>query len=219
MATMTRKVTSEVSWKEIQELVDQGKATNFHAGDEVRQVLKDGSVMDFAVAAVNHYQDDEVIFVMKDCIGEDLPINEEDTNAGGWPKSYLREKANTDILAVLPDELVEVIAPRKIVQVVRGERFECEDKLLAPSEVEYSGEARCGVEEEGDKQFEFYKDARNRISLDADGDPCWKWERSPYRHYSYYFVGVGASGYPNGYGYWASYRLGVALGFCIRKSK
>lgn len=84
MATMTRKVTSEVTWREIQELVDQGRAADFHAGDEVRQVLKDGSVMDFAVAAVNHYQDDEVIFVMKNCIGEELPMNEKDTNAGGY---------------------------------------------------------------------------------------------------------------------------------------
>lgn len=218
METMTRKVTSEVSWKEIQELVDQGKATDFHAGDEVRQVLKDGSTMDFAVAAVNHYQDDEVIFVMKDCIGEELPMNEEDTNEGGWPKSYLREKANTDILAMLPDELVAVITPRKIVQVVRGERFECEDKLWAPSEVEYSGEARYGVEEEGDKQFEFYKEVRNRVSLDADGDPCWKWVRSPSRNYSNNFVYVSTSGNPNYYG-WVYFRYGVALGFCIRKSK
>ena len=218
MATMTRKVTNEVSWGEIQALVNQGRAADFRAGDEVRQVLKDGSVMDFAVAAVNHYQDDEIIFVMKNCIGEELPMNEEDTNAGGWPRSYLREKANTDILALLPDELVEVIAPRKIVQIVRGERFECEDKLWAPSEVEYSGESRYGVEEEGDKQFEFYKEVKNRISLDADGDPCWKWERSPYRGYSYYFMYVGTYGYPNSH-FWANNRFGVALGFCIRKSK
>lgn len=218
MATMTRKVTNEASWGEIQALVNQGRAADFRAGDEVRQVLKDGSVMDFAVAAVNHYQNDEIIFVMKNCIGEELPMNEEDTNAGGWPRSYLREKANTDILELLPDELVEVIAPRKIVQIVRGKRFECEDKLWAPSEVEYSGESRYGVEEEGDKQFEFYKEVKNRISLDADGDPCWKWERSPYRGGSYYFMYVGTDGYPDYYN-WANGRLGVALGFCIRKSK
>lgn len=218
MATMTRKVTNEVSWGEIQALVNQGRAADFRAGDEARQVLKDGSVMDFAVAAVNHYQDDEIIFVMKNCIGDELPMNEEDTNAGGWPRSYLREKANTDILALLPDELVEVIAPRKIVQIVRGERFECEDKLWVPSEVEYSGESRYGVEEEEDKQFEFYKEVKNRISLDADGDPCWKWERSPYRGHSGYFMYVSTNGNPN-YGYWAYSRYGVALGFCIRKSK
>lgn len=218
MAIMTRKVTNEVSWREIQEMVDQGKASDFRAGDEMRQILKDGSVMDFAVAAVNHYQNDEIIFVMKDCIGEKLPMNEEDTNYGGWPKSYLREKANTDILAMLPDELVEVIAPRKIVQVICGEKFESEDKLWLPSEVEYSGESRYGVAEEGDKQFEFYKDARNRISLDADGDPCRKWERLPYRYGSFYFMFASSSGYPYGSD-WASYRYGVALGFCIRKSK
>ena len=218
MAKMTSKATNEVSWEHIQWRVDQGMASNFHPGDEVSDVLKDGSTMVFVVAAVNHYQDDEVIFVMKDCIGEELPMNEEDTNYGGWPKSYLREKANTDILAMLPDDLVSVIAPRKITQVIRGEKFECEDKLWLPSEVEYSGESRYGVAEEGDKQFEFYKDARNRISLDAGGDPCWKWERSPDRYYSYYFVYVNTNGNPNNNG-WAYNRLGVALGFCIRKSK
>lgn len=218
MAKVTSKVANEVSWEHIQWMVDQGMASNFHPGDEVSDVLKDGSNTVFAVAAVNHYQDDELIFVMKDCIGEELPMNEEDTNYGGWPKSYLREKANTDILAMLPDDLVSVIAPRKITQVIRGEKFECEDKLWLPSEVEYSGESRCGVAEEGDKQFEFYKDARNRISLDADGDPCWKWERSPNRYNSNHFAYVNTSGYPS-YNYGAYYRYGVALGFCIRKSK
>lgn len=218
MAKMTSKATNEVSWEHIQWRVDQGMASNFHPGDEVSDVLKDGSTMVFAVAAVNHYQDDEVIFVMKDCIGRES-MNEEDTNYGGWPKSDLREKVNTDILAMLPDDLVSVIAPRKITQVIRGEKFECEDKLWLPSEVEYSGESRYGVAEEGDKQFEFYKDARNRISLDADGDPCWKWERSPGRGSSDSFVGVNTSGYPNSHPHWAISRLGVALGFCIRKSK
>lgn len=218
MATMTRKVTSEVSWGEIQALVDQGRATDFHSGDEVRQVLEDGSIMDFAVAAVNHYQNDEIIFVMKKCLEEELPMNEKDTNAGGWPKSYLREKANADILALLPDELVKVISPRKIVQIVNGERFESEDKLWAPSEVEYSGEARYGVEEEGDKQFEYYKEKENRISLDTDGYPCCKWERSQYRGHSCGFMLVNTDGNPN-YNDWASSRYGVNLGFCIRKSK
>lgn len=219
MAKMTSKATNDVSWEHIQWRVDQGMASNFHPGDEVSDVLKDGSTMVFAVAAVNHYQDDEVIFVMKDRIGEGLLMNEEDTNYGGWPESYLREKANTDILAMLPDELVEVIAPRKIVQVIRGEKFESEDKLWLPSEVEYSGKSRYGVAEEGDKQFEFYKDARNRISLDADGDPCRKWERSPNRNYSHNFMIVNPSGNPNSYTSWANFRHGVALGFCIRKSK
>lgn len=61
MAKVTSKVANEVSWEHIQWMVDQGMASNFHPGDEVSDVLKDGSNMVFAVAAVNHYQDDEVI--------------------------------------------------------------------------------------------------------------------------------------------------------------
>lgn len=217
MAKWMHRITNEVSWEMIQWMVDQGMASRFHPGDEVSDILKDGRTMVFVVAAVNHYQDDEVIFVMKDCIGRES-MNEEGKNYGGWPKSDLREKANTDILAMLPDDLVSVIAPRKITQVIRGETFECEDKLWLPSEVEYSGESRYGVVEEGDKQFEFYKCARNRISLDADGDPCWKWERSPNRNYSSHFVNVSTSGNPS-YNYWAYYPYGVAIGFCILKSK
>lgn len=217
MAKWIRRTENETSWIEIQEMVDQGMATGFSAGDEVIDTLKNGSEMGFAVAAVNHYQDDELIFVMTQCIVEDA-MNEKMSNAGGWTKSCLRRRANTDIMALLPDELVKRIAPRKIMQVIQGERYECEDRLWIPSEKELFGTVHASEDNGIDRQFPFYKIPSNRPSVDVYGNAVAKWTSSPNRFSSYAFVGLHASGYQNNH-YLACSRYGVSLAFCIRNSK
>ncbi len=218
-----KKIATEISWGEIQKKVDQGMASTFHPGDEVSDTLKDGSPIAFVVAAVNHYENDEIIFVMKDSLWEE-PINEKYTNYGGWPRSCLIEKVKTDLQKKLPDDLVRVIAPRKITQIIKGERFECEVKLWPPSEVEYSAVDGENVifgiaEETDDKQFEYYKDHRNRISYYPDGYDSWKWTRTPVRDNSHCFMIVAPNGSVFVGGHWPDSQLGVVLGFCIRKTR
>ena len=56
-------------------------------------------------------------------------INKRMTNKGGWRDCEMRLWLNETIFHMLPDELQEIIVPRRIVQIMDGERLESEDKL------------------------------------------------------------------------------------------
>ena len=62
-------------------------------------------------------------------------------------------------------------------------------------------------------QFEHFKDRRNRIKTDEDGDAYWWWERSPNGSDSNYFCYVSSNGDANGSS--ASSTSGVCFGFYI----
>lgn len=216
MTELTRKAMSIVSWEQIQEMVNQGAAENFKPGDEVTQVMEDGSTGVFAVRAVNHYQDGEVVFVAKDCIGPDRPMNDRWTNAGGWKDSEMRKYMNEELVKLFPAEMLAVMAKKKTVQIINGESVECEDLLFLPSEYEVFGEEIFGKHNGVDKQYPHYADRRNRISYDCDGDSTWKWLASPSASSTTTFCYVNNGG--SAYNYNASYSFGVAPGFVIRKS-
>ena len=63
MATIKRTETSNVTWKEVLEIINSGKATEkLKPGTEITETLKDGSSAVIAVAAVDLYQNGEVFF-------------------------------------------------------------------------------------------------------------------------------------------------------------
>ncbi len=63
MATIKRTETSKVTWKEVQEIINSGKAAEkLKVGTEITETLKDGSRAVIEVAAVDLYQNGEVIF-------------------------------------------------------------------------------------------------------------------------------------------------------------
>lgn len=66
-------------------------------------------------------------------------MNKRMTNKGGWRDSEMRLWLNETIIHMLPDELREMIVPRRIVQTMDGERLESEDKLWLPSFTEMFG--------------------------------------------------------------------------------
>ena len=107
---------------------------------------------------------------------------------------------------MLPDELVAAIKPRKF-----GEE---EDKLWLFSEMEVFGE-HDWTEKDPDRgfQFEYFKDRRNRIKVDEDGDASWWWERSPCGSHSNSFCVVYSDG--NAVYYYAHAASGVCFGFYI----
>lgn len=135
MATIKRTETSNVTWKEVLEIINSGKATEkLKPGTEITETLKDGSRAVIAVAAVDLYQNGEVIFCFRNTVGEDHRMNKEWTNKGGWKDCKMREYLNSEILALLPDELVEMLSPKKTIQIQNGSTLECEDLLFLPSE-------------------------------------------------------------------------------------
>lgn len=70
------KIIDKIDWKEVQAAVECGKARiSFPVGTEIRIWLKDGRAAAFVVAAVDHYQHGELVFMSRDCIGKEQVMN------------------------------------------------------------------------------------------------------------------------------------------------
>ena len=92
-------------------------------------------------------------------------MNPTNTNAGGWRDSGMRRYAQ-QVFELLPDDLRAVIAPTQIVQVLNGERIECEERLFCLSCTQVfgnDGNERLKTMEPEDSQLDIYKRRRNRV--------------------------------------------------------
>ena len=196
MATITKKTTTDFSWADFDR-------SALRVGDEISEVLKNGEEVIFVVM-------DEGVIGLKNCLREEHRMNNDWTNKGGWEATEMRRYLNEEVFAVLPDELQAIIKPRTL----GSGKHTFEDKLWLFSEVEIFGE-QDWTEKEPDRgtQLEYFKDRRNRIKLDADGDATWWWERSPFGSNGTYFCRVNSNG--NAVYSHASYSWGVCFGFYI----
>lgn len=91
------------------------------------------------------------------------------------------KKAQAD--GKLPDELREMIVPRRIVQTMDGERLESEDKLWLPSFTEIFGKE--GAEDwapadTDETQLELFSTERSRVKERPGNSTWWYRLRSPY---------------------------------------
>lgn len=188
MATITTKETRAFDW---------ANPGTLKVGDEIAETLKDGREVVFVVM-------DDGVIGLKNLLGYHC-MNKDWTNKGGWLASDMRRWLNSKVLALLPDELLAAIKSRKF-----GDE---EDKLWLFSEVEIFGEHIWGAGDEGDKQFEYFKDRRNRIKTDEDGAANWWWERSPIGSNSVNFCSVNS--YGDASNNVASNTYGVCFGFYI----
>ena len=170
MTTITTKETRAFNW---------ANPGTLKVGDEIVETLKDGREVVFVVM-------DDGVIGLKNLLGYHR-MNKEWTNEGGWLACDMRRYLNEDVIALLPDALIAAIKPRKF-----GEE---EDKLWLFSEMEVFGE-HDWTENDPDRgfQFEYFKDGRNRIKVDEDGDANWWWERSPNGSNSYDFCFVSSGG-------------------------
>ena len=192
---ITRSYESKSRWADIAKQITAGNNGYLNVGDSVRCVLKDGTEATFDVLALNPYQPNSVVLGFRDLHWE-MVVNEERTNAGGWRDCKMRKDFESVILPLLPDDLVEAIVPRRIVQRLRGSELESTDKIWAPSYTEVFGTDR-GTDltgDVGDVQFEFFKSKKNRIKFFKDDVNYW-WLRSPNATGSADFWYVGGSGY------------------------
>lgn len=210
---ITRSYESKSRWADIAKQIAAGNNGYLNVGDSIRCVLKDGTEATFDVLALNPYQPNSVVLGFRDLHWE-MVVNEERTNAGGWRDCKMRKDFAETILPLLPDDLVEAIIPRRIVQRMGGSEFESVDKIWAPSYTELFGTDR-GTDQTGDVgdvQFEFFKSKKNRIKFFKDDVNSW-WLRSPYATNSTTFWLVNFSGYVSNYV--ASYTYGVCPCFII----
>lgn len=191
---ITRSYESKSRWADIAKQIAAGNNGYLNVGDSISCTLKDGTEATFDVLALNPYQPNSVALGFRDLHWE-MVVNEERTNAGGWRDCKMRKDFAETILPLLPDDLVEAIIPRRIVQRMGGSEFESVDKIWAPSYTELFGTDRGTNQtgDVGDVQFEFFKSKKNRIKFFKDDVNYW-WLRSPYAANSANFWLVNYSG-------------------------
>ena len=174
---ITRQRTEETNWAQVKELVAAGA---LKVGDEISDILLNGQKMVYVVADIT---EEEVKFVSKDLLAERVVWNESGRNTGGFKESDLCRYLNEDIWAILPEELKEVISERECLQIVEGKEERFKLKLWLPSEFEVFGDSWASEVEEG-QQFELFKDPRNRVKFDQDGERAGWWLLSVCAGYS-----------------------------------
>lgn len=142
---------------------------SFIVGDIISFELNDGE----KVEAMAVKQDgDTMIFCHVDCLKDEYPMNDRNTNKGGYEESKLRTALRDVILLRYPEELVKKMVP-----------FKNGDLLRIPTEKEIFGRNVYGDDEpEEVTQWEPMKLRRNRIAFQgSNGDLEWYWLQNPVR--------------------------------------
>ena len=208
-----KTITSEIEWNTIKKAQADGKLQElFQLGDELDITLKTGEELTAQVADTKEH----MRFVLKDCMKDEHGMNKKMTNKGGWRDSGMRLWLNETVFHMLPDELQEIIVPRRIAQTMDGETLESEDKLWLPSFTEMFGEERAkdwAPADTNETQMELFTTERSRVKEAPGKGTRWYWLRSPSGSISTRFCFVDSNGsayYSN-----ASGGLGVAFGFCL----
>lgn len=174
---ITKKRTEETNWGKVKELVAAG---SLKVGDEISDNLLTGQKMVYVVADIT---EEEVKFASKDLLAERVVWNENGRNTGGFKESDLCRYLNEEVWAILPEELKAVISERECLQIVKGKEERFMLKLWLPSEFEVFGDSWASEVEEG-QQFELFKDPRNRVKFDQDGERAFWWLLSGCAGYS-----------------------------------
>lgn len=212
---LTKQLVQRTSWEELGNEAGNGRATLcLNIGDKLSFELKNGQKVSVEVAALNPYGNG-VAFSFANVLREHQ-MNRTDTNRGGWCECDMADYLEKEILPLLPDDLVECIVPRKIVQK-QGERtYERECKLWLPSYTEVFGfhdrYSQCDVE---DVRFPLFETRRGRTKYTLDDDWSYWWLRSPHVGYSAHFWLVNY--YGSGSSDYASNVRGVCPCFIIGK--
>lgn len=174
-----------------------------------------------------------ITFMFGDAIAE-APMNQTDTNAGGWEASQMRAYLNGDGMALLPEDLKKVVAPVDKLTNNVGETQDVSavtttsDSLWLLSAAElcgsidwYSDPSYNAVLNAEGFEYQLFRDtavdssnANDILVKNYQNSPDGWWERSPNPGISGVFQGVGSDGYPHIIDY-ASGSFGVVPGFCL----
>lgn len=151
---------------------------------KVGDIIKIKLMNDVKVEAMAMKQEsDGMIFCLVNYLPDDYRMNRTNTNVGGYEKSDLRKKLNSEILNLFPAKLKDKMIP-----------FDNGDLLRLPTEKEIFGENHNGeCESLYVKQWKPMKKRRNRIALDGSKDknmPWHYWLMNKVRESGIYFSAV-----------------------------
>ena len=208
------KTEKEITFEMLQEAAKNHTLKDLlKSGDQIPVTLKSGENVVFTVG---RDKTGKTFFFQEDCLDETRPMNKRNTNTGGWKARDMRKWLNATFFALLPDELQAIIVPRKVVQILNGERVETEDKIFLPSKTQLFGDGPWSEREHEDSQIDIFKTEKSRVKECGDNGTYWYWTSSPYNGYTYTFCFVSDGG--NAINYNANNSYGVAPGFCISES-
>jgi len=211
-----RIVEEELSWKELKDLATTGKLL---VGQEINFELKNGTPITAIVRGMLPTESSDSVpgvrIVFKTAVGRHQ-MNKDWTNKGGYWLSEGRRWLLEEVLPQLPDELVALIRPRKIVENLSYLKMEYQDQLWMPCETDLFGRDEDESWQEGiadgpdDFQLPGFLPDDSRVVL-LDGRPAWAWLRSVRYNYNRSFLIINTDGTVN---YYRAYFSGaVAPGF------
>ena len=208
MINFIKETVTPGKWADLKTAVEAG---TIKSRDLIHFNLKTGEEV---AARATHDRNGKLFFVLEDCLEDDYEMNKRPTNKGGWAESDMRKHLNKTVFTLLPDELQALIKPTKVVQVLDGERVECEDKLFLLSRTQVFGKGDYSEYEPEDTQLDIFRTEKSRVKECADYGTWWWWLRSAYSQSSSSFCGVRTNGIDGGISD-ANGSNGVAFGFSI----
>ena len=211
-AVMRKWKQVPVNWHDITVEAQQGRLTQFlEEHDEITYIGKDGIAQTVVAAKVT---DTGALFIVKDLPARRPMYNRLPGKLLSWAESDDRKTMNTEDLALLPDDLVAEITPRRIVQLIGGEEVVTEDKLWAFSATELFGRGGRRTESDGpgEEQLPIFKTEADRVK-NYNGETWWYNTRSPLASSTTTFCAVSSNGLA--YSILATNAGGVAFGFMI----
>lgn len=174
---------------------------NIQVGDQM--VIPLAELGEFT-ATTHKVTDEGVMFIFDDYVTR-RPMNNRDTNKGGFEKSDLKKWMDTVLFMAFPEELRDKIYGLTLPTVgqIVGHEDEWDNKNLEP---------------DIDEQLPLMKECKNRIACFED-QLAWGWLRNATKEEfsSAYFAGVYSGGNPNFSG--ASNSLGVRPEFWLVKQE
>lgn len=148
-----------------------------HLFDEIDIPLDTGGT----VTAVCAYVEPEwARFVFKDCWNRNVMNDEANIAGAGYFKSKGRARVLVDILPHITQEWRAIFKPRKMVEVIHGERVEYEDLMWLPSATDVFGPSENGEWKDIDGSFQLpiFKQERDRAKRYGKNRTTPYWLRS-----------------------------------------
>lgn len=179
------------------------KVNNFEIGDQITVKLSEyGKFM----ATAHEITDKGTLFIFDERVCT-KPMNNENTNEGGYLESDLRKFVTQDLLKAFPDKL--------LARMVKDDNG---DLLSIPTYGQIFGKDwddewdQKNIDIDQRDQLPLMEKIKNRIAV-LNGEWCWYWLQNKIQSSSC-FAGVGSLGYASNYG--ASHSGGVRPSFLIQ---
>lgn len=136
----------DFTWAEIKSKTAAGDFSGINIGDYKDVILSNGETVRMEVAGIDTYighqsnNNHRIYWISRDCLKTTYPMNDTNTNTGGFPASKLFTTLNTTIFAMLPTEVQNAIVADKRLCSTKGSwEWKEDQKLWLPSEVEVWG--------------------------------------------------------------------------------